>query len=94
MTLQFQQLIDYLHSCGVRANIIDRTPQSLSGHRGREIERWLDEWSGESVSSFVILDDGCDIFPLLDYHVQTTESIGLDDESVSQAIRILDEKTK
>lgn len=95
---EFEILIDYLKSQGIKAHILDRTPthlglgviQRING-RGKEIKQWLDGWPGEEVESFVILDDDSDLEPYLDRHVQPPEPTGLDDSHVEQAIRILNE---
>lgn len=41
--------------------VIDKTPNLLSGFRGREIDNWLSEHS--EVEQYVILDDDCDMLP-------------------------------
>lgn len=100
---EFKYLIDYLHSQGIKANIIDKTPSHLeysglwgSGMerikgRGKEIQEWLDTWKGEKVESFVILDDDNDMEHLSDFLVLTSESRGLQDDDVEQAIKILNQ---
>lgn len=92
----FKHLANYLKSMGVKAHILDKTPTHLRfgcmeriNGRGREIEQWLNEWPGEEVESFVILDDDDDLEPYMDCHVQTPEETGLDDSHVEQAIKIL-----
>ena len=43
------------------------------GSRGEEIDKWLSDWQGEEVESFVILDDmsGAELRPHSFYLVQT-----------------------
>lgn len=47
-----EQAIEYLKEQGIP--IIGKTERTISGHRGREIEMWL---QGKDVEDFVILDD-------------------------------------
>lgn len=92
----FQHLVDYLKKQGVTGHILDKTPTHLPhgyidriNGRGKEIEQWLKDWSGEKIESFVILDDDYDLEPFLDHHVPSSEETGLDDEHIEQAIGIL-----
>lgn len=91
--LEFSYLTDYLYSEGIIADIIDKTPTHC-GHerirgRGNEIQQWLDDWTGEPIESFVILDDDCDMDNLSDLHVCTDEPTGLQDHDIKRAIEIL-----
>lgn len=100
----FKHLCDYLHSQGVKAEIIDKTPTHLiySGvwehdrmerikGRGHEIQQWLDTWQDE-VESFVILDDNNDMEHLSGFLVLTSEPKGIQDCDVELAIEILNNK--
>ena len=61
------------------------------GRRGAEISAWLKQWQGESIESYVVLDDmGSDeIRPYCKHLIQTTLTHGLQASDVTQAIRIL-----
>ena len=61
------------------------------GTRGEEIDLWLKSWKGESIESFVILDDMYpeDLQLHQEYLVQTTESFGLTQEDVEEAVNML-----
>ena len=62
---------DFLHGWGVRARIIDCTPDLsrqegklyIAKVRGDEIQAWLDSYTRYPVESFVILDDDTDMAP-------------------------------
>ena len=75
------------------SEIIDFTPKTPSGQRGREIGIWLNDHKDE-VESFVIIDD--DVFDMdvnhFDFVVQTTWDNGLTDGNVEHAIRVLNTK--
>lgn len=64
------------------------------GPRGKEIEKWLSEWNGEAVESFVILDDmeARELQPYADRLIQTYFYEGLTLEHVHKAIGMLGEK--
>ena len=67
---------------------------SYTGHfwnRGKEIEDWLNNWNGEKIESFVILDDmdSAEFAPNSDRLVQTDISTGLTEEKVQEAIKLL-----
>lgn len=98
---KFEYIINYLHSEGVKADIFDRTPthyiQKLSSSKERinnrrsEIQQWLNDWAGELIESFVILDDDSDMGNLSGSHVCPEEPIGIQDCDVKKAIKILNE---
>ena len=60
-------------------------------HRGKEIESWLDAWTGEKIESFVILDDMAkeEFEPNSNRLIQTSITVGLTESHVEQAIRML-----
>ncbi len=62
--------------------------------RGEEIEIWLDEWRGEEIESFVILDDmeEGEFTPNSDRLIRTDICIGLTKRHVDLAIKLLNEK--
>jgi hypothetical protein len=80
-----------LGSKGIEAEVIGVTP-SEAGPRGAEIAAWLAEHP--EVTRFVILDDDCDMGPLLDHLVQTDHRYGLRAEHVAQVAVVLDGLTK
>lgn len=63
---ELKDVADYLTvNCGLRADIIDKTPNLFAQHkqRGDEIAEWLDDHP--EVESFVILDDDQDMGELM-----------------------------
>lgn len=94
---QFQYLIDYLGSQGVKARIIDRTPSHMTMSntrgkhgRGAEIKEWLDTTGQKlGVTSFVIIDDDADMNELIHKLVQTPEPTGIGEEHVAACVEIL-----
>ena len=79
----------YLNKKGFVGEIIGCTPRLPFDDRGTEIERWLK--THDPVESFVILDDGSDMGPVLDRLVHTTWATGLQQEHVERAIELLSE---
>lgn len=77
-----------LNSRGFKGQIIGKTrsPHGPNFDRDSEIQAWLDEHN--DVESFVILDDG-EIFSLLDHQVLTSFEVGLLDEHIEKALKIL-----
>lgn len=65
----------------------DRTGAWQMRGRGWEILEWLGRH--ESVESFVILDDWNDMGPVRDHLILTNPSLGLTEEQVQEAIKIL-----
>jgi len=68
--------------------VIDKTPVTSSGYRGKEIELFLSKYAFK-VNNFVILDDDSDMVPYMDRLVKTDSYKGLCDEDVEKAIEIL-----
>lgn len=60
-------------------------------HRGKEIADWLEKWDGETIESFVILDDMNeeDLLPHSKRLVQTNISEGLTENHINQVIQML-----
>ena len=71
---------------------LSRTPRLASGYRGEEIKTWIDNWKGEPVESFVIIDDDADMKPFMDRLVQTSFNKGLQQKNVDKAIKLLNGK--
>ena len=70
-------------------SIIDKTEDFNIGYaRGLEIHNWLNECK-DKVDSFVILDDDVDMHHLLPWQVLTDGIEGLNEKTMSVAIRIL-----
>ena len=59
--------------------------------RGLEIQEWLDNWKGEEIENFIILDDWNDMEPVKDYLFWINPTFGLTDSDVSLAILYLNE---
>lgn len=76
---------------GIKEPIYDVTPYMRSGHRGSEIQEWLDKQT--EPYRYVILDDDSDMLDCqLPYFIQTDWlKWGLSDEDVEQAIHILND---
>ena len=60
-------------------------------HRGKEIENWLENWEGEKIESYVILDDmPAEEFISHSTHlIQTDIAEGLTEKQVERAIKML-----
>lgn len=69
----------------------EKTPITKHGYRGAEIHQFLDEWKGEPIEKFVILDDGDDMKPYIDRLVQTSFEKGLERKHVERAVELLNE---
>lgn len=76
---------------GIGAEIVSSTPNSKHGYRGAEIYQWINEWQGETIDKFVILDDRDDIKPYMNKFVQTSFNLGLQEKHVRKAIQLLNE---
>lgn len=74
--------------------LLDYTPITNGDmdRRGEEIDRWLRAWNGETIESFVILDDlnGLYMRPHSGRLVQTSMDKGLQDFHVDKAITLLE----
>lgn len=77
---------------GFQGEVIDITPHSAHGVRGREIQEWLNR--NPEVKSFAILDDANDMEHLLPFLVRTNYDSGLLDSHVEDLIKILEVKWK
>lgn len=75
--------------CGSKyGQVIDVTPDSTKGHRGTEIQQWLDEHP--EVTDFVILDDDSDMLDhQLPFFIKTNFECGLTTDNASRAIAVL-----
>jgi hypothetical protein len=80
--------LSYLwQECGPTVDCIGATPYLLGEERGEEIKDWLAVHP--EVDSFVILDDRTDMSDLGANLVHTNDMVGLTDENVELAIKIL-----
>jgi hypothetical protein len=87
---RLNDLTRYLADQGVVAQILGATPVKLAYRpRGEDIQHWLDDWPGEPVEAFCILDDHDDMGNLLGRLVQTDPTVGLQDDDVRKAFRLL-----
>lgn len=64
---------------------------STRAYRGDEIKQWLDNWKGDIVESFIILDDDSDMNPYMDRLIQTSWYKGLTERDVEKSIKMLNE---
>jgi len=87
------ELESYLNNdCGIKGEIIGRTPViGFRRRRGCEIATWVEEWQGETIDSFVILDDGNDMEPFMDRLCQTSFEVGLTEKDADKATKMLNE---
>lgn len=76
---------------GIGAEIMSSTPDSKHGYRGAEIYQWINEWGGEAIDKFVILDDRDDMKPYMNRLVQTSSNLGLQEKNVEKAVKLLNE---
>lgn len=87
-----ERMTKVLQATGFRGRVISATPRlNESMARGKEIQMWLDDWKGDPVESFVILDDDSDMHHLMPRLVKTSFTAGLLDHHVDEALRLLDE---
>ena len=83
-------LRELLGTWGVRARVIDKTPNHPDGVRGGEIQEWLTEYQKHRyVESFVILDDDQDMEELLPRLVHTNFETGLTAADCAKAKELL-----
>ena len=68
-------------------DFFSRTGEWQKRGRGWEIMDWLEKH--EAIESFVILDDWNDMGPVRDHLILTNPSLGLTEEQVQEAIKIL-----
>lgn len=79
---------DVLRRRGFAGRVLGVTPH-LDAERGHEIQAWLDHVS-RPVERFVILDDDSDMAHLYHRLVQTDARLGLTQDHVDRAVRMLD----
>lgn len=72
-----------------KMGIMSITPITKHGYRGAEIYQWINEWEGEHIEQFVIIDDRDDMKPYMNRLVQTSFNLGLQKKHVKKAIEIL-----
>ena len=97
--LMHPDIIDIFKSEGVTGEIVGMTPDlSIQQNglfrsviRGEEIQFFLDNWKGETIDNFVILDDENDMGNLLPKLVQTDFCRGLSIFEAEKTIEILGE---
>ena len=82
----YEALMNKLQEHGIF--IYGHTPVLQKSHRGTEILNWLKD-TDAMLDSFVILDDGDDIYPLEKYHVRTSFKEGLRWRHVGETVRKL-----
>lgn len=77
---------------GLDIEIIDRTPSSTDGFRGREILVWLDKNQDKGITHYVILDDETDFTDeqTENHLVRTDENVGFGYKDYEKAGKILE----
>jgi hypothetical protein len=89
---ELQQLSD---KWGVRGVVIGKTPYGPHGcKQGDEIGEFLQEWQGEEIESFVILDAHADFGQFLPHLVHTRLESGLTPNDMEMAIRMLEKRKR
>ncbi len=83
------ELQEILNKHGFKGIVMDVTPRSAHGVRGREIQEWLSAQSRYQIESFVIIDDSSDMAHLMPKLVRTTNDTGLTQEHVDLAVAML-----
>lgn len=73
---------------------ISKTPIDSRGYRGNEIKEWLQNWKGENIESFIILDDDNDMKPFGSRLIQTSWMKGIQEKHIKKAIKMLGEKVE
>ena len=86
----YQRLVKKLKEYDL--TIYSHTPILTGGYRGKEICQWIQDWQGELIESFVILDDDNDMKPYMDRLIQTSWETGLTQEEVERAVEMLNGK--
>jgi len=89
-----ESLKQWLEEEGVKGVVLGRTPFAMdivrrSGYRSAresEISSWLENWKGEPVEKFVILDDIDEFHVLKDALVQTDKWAGLTGDDAIKAV--------
>lgn len=78
----------FIRKTGIRP--ISKTPNTMHGIRGREIEQWLKDHP--EVTSYAIVDDDGDMLPeQAPFFVQTSYDTGLTDEHADMLIAVLND---
>lgn len=83
----FRLLIELLSKYDM--GLLSKTPITKHGYRGAEIHQWLNEWEGETIERFVILDDNDDMKPYMDRLVKTLHNRGLTKADTEKAKKLL-----
>ncbi|MBQ6856707.1 MAG: hypothetical protein IJO13_06355, partial [Lachnospiraceae bacterium] len=88
----YKGLIEKLNEHNLK--LIDKTGYDLE--QGDEIQTWLNEWTGEQVEAFVIIDDLSErhFHGIAEHLVQTSWKHGLQEKHVQKAIEILNTKER
>ncbi len=93
MNRNVNELQQLLERWSVRCVVIAQTPYGPRGcNRGEEIGKFFQEWRGEEIRSFVILDDHADFGQFLPQLVHTRYDSGLTLNDVGMAMKILGEQ--
>lgn len=83
----FNKLTEKLKEYNIE--FISKTPESNHYHRGLEIKEWFENWNGEIIEKFVILDDVDNMNPFMNNLVLIDPNYGLTKKDVKRAIKIL-----
>ncbi len=84
---RFEKLEEKLADNGIE--FLSKTPVIKHASRGKVIQKWLENWNGEKIENFVILDDGCSAEPYADRLILTSTYKGLQSEDVEKAVSLL-----
>lgn len=87
---ELEYIVEMLRKFGFKGDVIGKTPRSkMSGWRGNDIRRWLNEHP--EVHRFAILDDDSDMRGVEDHFVQTSWMKGLQEEHVPKVLALLED---
>lgn len=91
MSQGINELQQLFSKWGVGGMVIAKTPDGPRGcKRGDEIGKFFQEWPGEEIESFVILDDDADFGQFLPHLVHTRFESGLTLNDAEMAMKIFE----
>ena len=86
------KLLEVLKGYNLDERVVGYTPKLMSGIRGQEIKKFLNETS-LVIDDFVIIDDDNDMEDLVTKLVLTKNKTGLTEENAEDAIKMLNKQT-
>ena len=83
-----EKLAEFFKSMGITGEVAGMTPV-LNHFRGGEISTWLMKNDPLGTAKFIIIDDSADMGTLLPKLIRTNLLVGIQDEHVDTAIKML-----